>query len=96
MDDVQGDDPFSQDEQVDDPFSPHNLAISQFIMSCRTYDVLMALLTEANPTLAKDLLELHATGSVMGPQPAFNGQFITDLVNQSEDSVNEGETTGES
>lgn len=68
-----------------DPFAPENQAVLNFIMQARIYDVLMALLTESNADLAKDLLELHATGALMGAAPSFNGQFITDLVNSEEE-----------
>lgn len=66
----------------EDPFSPHNLAISQFIVSCRIYDVLMAQLQSTAPGVAQDLLELHRDGSFVGPQPAFNGTFLTDELNE--------------
>lgn len=72
---------FSDADEEQDPFSPHNLAISQFILSARIYDVLMALLMEQNREVAKDILELHAGGNLIGPQPSFNGLFITDEAN---------------
>lgn len=72
-------------EPEEDPFSPHNLAISQFILTARIYDVLMTSLLQVNPSAAKDLLELHMNGSLMGPAPAFNGQFITNLANEDEE-----------
>ena len=74
-----------------DPFSPNNLRISQFILTARLYDVMFALLKEANPEVARSLLELHANGAIVGPQPSFNGTFITDVVNaEDEYSVPEG------
>lgn len=70
-----------------DPFSQSNLAISQFILSARIYDVLMTMLNCEHPQAAADLLELHASGAFLGPQPSFNGQFITDLVNSDDEST---------
>lgn len=67
-----------------DAFAPENIGVIHFIQNQRIYDVLLALLTDANPEMAKDLLELHATGSFMGPEPRFDGHFITDEVNSSE------------
>lgn len=65
----------------DDPFSFENMPMMNFIMQARIYDVLMALLTEANKDLARQLLELHASGAMMGPSPAFSGNFVTDSLN---------------
>lgn len=74
---------------ANDPFAPENIGIVQFIMLGRIYDALMALLREANPEVATDLLEMHMQGNLMGPQPMFNGVFITDEVNLSQsDEVN--------
>lgn len=70
-----------------DPFSPENAPMLNFIMQARIYDVLMGLLTATNKELAKDLLELHLNGNIMGPQPSFNGVFITDLANQEESTA---------
>jgi hypothetical protein len=47
----------------------------------RIYDVLMALLKETNADVARDLLEAHLTGLILGPTPNFNGEFITDKLN---------------
>ena len=68
-------------ETEHDPFSEENIRVSNFILLNRIYDVLMGLYQEANPDKARDLLELHLAGNIMGPSPAFNGNFITDLVN---------------
>lgn len=69
-----------------DPFSEDNLRVSQFILTARIYDVLLGIYTHMEPEKAKDLLELHADGALLGPQPAFNGQFITDMMNLDEDT----------
>lgn len=68
-------------ETEQDPFSQENAPMMNFIMQARIYDVLMALLTEENKDLAKQLLELHANGAIMGPSPAFSGNFVTDSLN---------------
>lgn len=65
-----------------DPYSSENIGVIQFIMLGRIYDTLMALLTDANPQRASDLLEMHSKGVLMGPSPFFNGTFITDEVNR--------------
>lgn len=73
----------NQNEEYDetaDPFSPANLPVVHFIVQARIYDVLMALLTHLNPEVARDLLEVHATGDFMGPSPAMSGKFITDIM----------------
>lgn len=69
------------DTTGNDPFSDYNLRVSQFILTARLYDVMLGLLREANPAVARDLLELHMSGAILGPQPSFNGAFVTDEVN---------------
>lgn len=64
--------------ETTDPFHPSNAQALNFIMQARIYDVLMGLLTEANPLLARDLLEIHAAGHLMGASPGFSGKFIAD------------------
>lgn len=61
-----------------------DVTMANFIVTARVYDVLMALLKEANPDAARDLLELHRSGSLLGSVPSFNGNFLTDLMNDSD------------
>lgn len=68
-------------QQAEDPFSPENIGVVHFIQLGRIYDVLMAMLTDTNPQAAKELLELHATGALVGGQPFFNGKFVYDNLN---------------
>lgn len=78
------------EEEDDMTESVSDMQMSLFITQARIYDVLLALLTETNKEVAKDLLELHASGMLMGPVPAFNGTFITSEVNDEEDSPTDG------
>lgn len=65
-----------QNEPVED-----ETHIAQLVVSMRIYDVLMALLREENEDVARSLLELHATGALAGPSPAYVGKFLTDELN---------------
>lgn len=59
-------------EEEIDPFSPEYAPKLQLIVSMRIYDVLMALLTSEDETLAERLHELHADGKIMGSLPFIN------------------------
>jgi len=74
-----------------DPFAPENIGVLHFIIQARIYDVLMALLKESNPAAHRDLLELHMGGSLLGAEPFFNGQFITNLLNADDDKISSGD-----
>lgn len=92
---LSAEDKATEDEEVaafaaDDPFAPHNLAIQQFILTARLYDVALALLKEANPAAVNDILELHRAGHLLGTAPGFSGVFLTDEMN-SEDENEKGE-----
>lgn len=65
----------------EDPFSPHNLAIQQFITTARVLDVGYAILKHLDADVARDLLELHQAGHVLGTAPNFSGVFLTDEMN---------------
>lgn len=71
---------------VEDPFSVRNLAIQQFIYTARVYDALLTLITLQNDGVAKDLMELHAAGHILGPSPVFTGTFLTDEMNASDEA----------
>jgi len=60
-----------------DPFSPQNVQILQFITLSRIYDVLMAVLSNTDPEAAKNVLKLHAEGKLLGPPPNMTGEFLT-------------------
>lgn len=70
-----------------DPLSPHNAPGISLIVLMRVYDVLMGLYTEANPDQARTLMEIHAAGSLLGPSPVFNGEFMSDIINAEHDEV---------
>lgn len=61
----------------EDPFSEENIKILHFITLARIYDVLMAMLTETSPETAKKILDLHASGKLLGPPPNMSGEFLT-------------------
>lgn len=52
-----------------DPFSPENVGAVQTVVLMRIYDVLMTILQDANPDMAKQLHELHAAGQILGSLP---------------------------
>lgn len=74
----------NSDDGLKEEIENDELAMGQFILSARIYDVLMALLQIQNPEYARDLLEMHASGTVVGPTPAFNGVFLTNIMNEEE------------
>lgn len=74
----------NQDETPIDPFAPDNIGVLHFVVQARIYDVLMALLQEQNGASAKNILEMHSQGLLIGPQPFFTGTFITNELNQEE------------
>lgn len=51
------------------------------ITNMRIYDTLVALLTETNDELAKNLLEMHAGGSIMTPSISYGGLHVFDEQN---------------
>jgi hypothetical protein len=60
-----------------DPFAPENASMLNFVLQARIYDVLIAILRESNADLAKQMLELHLNGKVLGPPPGWDGYFGT-------------------
>jgi hypothetical protein len=68
-------------EQEQEVVVGDDLAMGQFILSARIYDVLMALLQKQDPEYALDLLEMHSKGIIVGSAPSFNGAFLTDMMN---------------
>lgn len=69
-------DPFAEDEASQNPFSPENIGILQFIMLARIYDLLMIDLNEKNPEVANKVLEAHRKGAILGTAPVLSGQFL--------------------
>lgn len=67
------------ENEEDDPFDYRNVGTLQFIMLSRIYDILMLDLQGRNPEAAKQLLDLHSQGYILGPPPAMNGEFLTDV-----------------
>jgi hypothetical protein len=51
------------------------------ITNLRLYDVLLSLLTGAYPELAKNLMQTHLEGKLVGPPPLFGGEFLTETEN---------------
>lgn len=64
--------------EEDNPFSPENVQVLQFITLARIYDVLMVNLQLSNPEAAKQVLAHHKAGTLLGPQPVLNGIFLSD------------------
>jgi hypothetical protein len=84
---------YDEASDVNDPFSPHNLAIQTFITTARVYDALLTLITLKDAAVAKDLMELHMNGHLLGPAPGFSGTFLTDEMNgeDREENLHAGE-----
>lgn len=61
------------DENGGTQYDPFGNDVQQAILitNMKIYDVLMALLTTANPEIAKDLDALHTQGVVLGQAPTF-------------------------
>jgi hypothetical protein len=70
-----------------DPFG-QDVAQASLIVQMKIYDVLMALLMDANPDVARDLDTLHTQGIILGQGPTF-AQFMerTSQVQPDEDSA---------
>jgi hypothetical protein len=70
-------------EAVDpnDAFSDENFKVIAFATWARIYDVLIALLRESNPQAAREILEVHFNGGLLGPSPNFSSEFATDRAN---------------
>jgi len=66
----------SEQTENTDPFAQENIGVLHFIMLGRIYDALVMNLQLNDPEVAKTLLEVHASGALLGPQPFFNGQFL--------------------
>ena len=54
---------------------------AQTIILMRIYDVMFALLQQENTELARELLQFHLDGTILGPMPAFNGTFAVNELN---------------
>lgn len=63
-------------ENPQDPFSPENIGVIQFIMLARIYDLLMLDLADRRPEAAAKVSEAHHKGSLLGVVPVMNGQFL--------------------
>jgi hypothetical protein len=63
-----------------DPFSQAEAPGISLVVLLRIYDVLMGMYTEMAPEKADALIEAHLKGTLLGPTPAFSGQFLTNEV----------------
>lgn len=72
-------------EEEYDPLSDENLPIINFIQMGRLYDVGMAILTKMDKAAAEDLMQLHQEGNLVGFSPSFNGQFLSDILNDTDE-----------
>ena len=61
-----------------DPFHPDNVGTLNYIMLARIYDLLMLDLDARFPEKAKQVLDLHAKGYILGTPPVLNGEFLVD------------------
>lgn len=67
-----------EEEATPDPFSPNEAPGLQLIVQMRIYDVLCAIYTEMTmdengvSEKARNLLEAHSKGLILGPLPLIN------------------------
>lgn len=62
----------------DNPLSPENIGIVQFIILARIYDVMMLQLQLSHPEEASELVKLHTEGKLIGAPPDFTGEFLSE------------------
>jgi hypothetical protein len=48
-----------------------NLALVNYVVSMRIYDVLIAVLRNLNPNEAEALVEAHSRGILLAPPPSY-------------------------
>jgi hypothetical protein len=78
MQEVPGDDQFPTNDpgpaesRTIDPFHPEAVGITSAITLMRIYDVVMAQFLADYPESARRLLQIHASGGLMGPPPGFD------------------------
>jgi hypothetical protein len=48
------------------------------VTNMRIYDALMAIVAAENPTLAENILDMHAAGHMVGPSINYDGLHIYD------------------
>lgn len=93
-DSVTVNDPFApENDGAEDPFAPQNIGILQFIMLSRIYDLFMIDLNERRPEVAKQVLELHRRGAILGTAPVLSGQFMADDPTL-DDGTSQSDTSG--
>lgn len=73
-------------EQAGDEWSLTDLATMNFIATSRLYDVMMALLMDADLEKGQHLLKLHLDGGLLMPAPSFDGNFVSTEVNNGPDT----------
>lgn len=69
---VSGLEEVNSEDEVLDPLSPENAVGLSLIVQMRIYDALLALLRDADPSTAENLVKLHASGGLLGPMPYIN------------------------
>lgn len=55
------------------------------VTNMRIYDAIMALVTEANPELARNVQEMHAAGHMIGSSINYDGLHIYNEQNKDEE-----------
>ena len=58
------------------PFSAEEAPGIALVVNMRIYDVLMAIYTSINPEGAKELMEIHSKGGIIGSLPLFDPELI--------------------
>lgn len=75
-----------------DPFSAEGAPGIILIQQMRIYDVLLGIYSELAPVKAEALMDLHAEGLLLGPEPVFK---LSDDVALPDDSTLEEEEDNE-
>ena len=76
-------------EQQNEPVEQHLMTTEEvtLIVQLQIRDYLAALLRHFDAHTARDLLEFHYSGNILAAEPWFNGQFITNMLNEDGESV---------
>ena len=69
-------------EQIEG-MATENTLYALLVTNMRIYDAIMALVTEANPELARNVQEMHAAGHMIGSSINYDGLHLFDEQNES-------------
>lgn len=67
-----------ESQEEENPFTGVSFNMLMFVQLSRVYDTLMTLVQIQSPAAAEALLEYHRKGVLLGPTPAYTGEFVAD------------------